>query len=150
MFTLAGVMNAAMNFSGNCLLLLATGVISLETSPAPHQLMSMPLFFGGPLAEAVCPFQFKGPIRRVGPVWASLPTSEAPCSAQQTGFTGSVVFGHEQLHPHTAKALTAVIPPTMLDILNTAFFDESRRLKRNFASILEKISSLTRRCPALR
>lgn len=89
---LAGVMNGAMVFSGLCLILLAlvlrrsrgfakfagvlwglagvgsivTGFISLDTSPVLHQLVSMPLFFGGPLAIVVGAFQFSGRIRLAG------------------------------------------------------------------------------------
>lgn len=89
---LAGVMNGAMVFSGICLLILAlllrrsrgfarvagilwalagagsiaTGFISLDTAPVLHQLVSMPLFFGGPLAILVGAFQFTGRARIVG------------------------------------------------------------------------------------
>ncbi|KIP52558.1 DUF998 domain-containing protein [Leucobacter komagatae] len=89
---LAGVMNGAMVFSGLCLILLVlllrrsrgfagfagilwilagagsitTGFISLDTSPVLHQVVSMPLFFGGPLAILVGAFQFTGRVRITG------------------------------------------------------------------------------------
>lgn len=89
---LADVMNGAMIFSGICLILLtlmlrrsrgfanlagvlwalagagsiATGFITLDTSPVLHQTVSTPLFFGAPLAIAVGAFQFTGRIRLVG------------------------------------------------------------------------------------
>ncbi|WP_396452844.1 DUF998 domain-containing protein [Leucobacter aridicollis] len=89
---LAGVMNGAMILSGICLILLAivlrrsdgfgglagvlwavagagsiaTGLVSLDTSPVLHQIVSMPLFFGGPLAIAIGAFQFTGGPRVVG------------------------------------------------------------------------------------
>lgn len=95
---LAGVMNGAMVFSGVCLLLLAlvlrrsrgfsklagvlwmlagagsiaTGFVSLDTSPVLHQVVSMPLFFGGPLAILVGAFQFKGRVRAVGATLGAL------------------------------------------------------------------------------
>ena len=89
---LAGVMNGAMVFSGVCLILLAlvlrhsagfsklagplwaiagagsiaTGFISLDTSPVLHQVVSALLFFGGPLAIAIGAFQFTGAVRIAG------------------------------------------------------------------------------------
>lgn len=89
---LAGLMNGAMIFSGICLLLLAvllrrsrgftrlpgilwvlagagsiaTGLVSLDTSPVLHQVVSMPLFFGGPLAILIGAFQFTGRVRVAG------------------------------------------------------------------------------------
>lgn len=89
---LADVMNGAMVFSGACLIALTlilwrsrgfsrtpgvlwvlagvgsivTGFVTLDTSPVLHQVVSMPLFFGGPLAILIGAFQFDGTIRRVG------------------------------------------------------------------------------------
>ncbi|MBK0419943.1 DUF998 domain-containing protein [Leucobacter sp. CSA1] len=89
---LAGTMNGAMIFSGACLIALtvilrrsrgfsrlpgvlwvlagagsiATGFITLDSSPVLHQLVSMPLFFGGPLAIALGSFQFDGRVRLLG------------------------------------------------------------------------------------
>ena len=89
---LADLMNGAMIFSGVCLILLAlvlrgsrgferlpgllwlaagvgsiaTGCVSLDTSPVLHQIVSMPLFFGGPLAILIGAGQFDGAIRRIG------------------------------------------------------------------------------------
>ncbi|SJN08311.1 hypothetical protein FM113_02005 [Leucobacter sp. 7(1)] len=89
---LADVMNGAMIFSGICLILLAlllrssrgftkvpgvlwcaagagsiaTGCVSLDTSPVLHQIVSMPLFFGGPLAILIGACQFDGVMRKIG------------------------------------------------------------------------------------
>ena len=89
---LADLMNGAMIFSGICLILIAlilrqsngfkrlpnylwlaagagsiaTGFISLDTSPVLHQVVSMPLFFGGPLAILIGAFQLRGTSRKVG------------------------------------------------------------------------------------
>ena len=89
---LADVMNGAMMFSGACLILLTlllwgrrgfsglpgalwalagagsivTGFVTLDTSPVLHQVVSTPLFFGGPLAILLGAFQFEGKVRRIG------------------------------------------------------------------------------------
>lgn len=94
---LAGVMNSAMIFSGICLIVLtlllrnsdgfskvagilwalagtgsiATGLVSLDDSPMLHQVVSMPLFFGGPLAILVGAFQFEGRVRVTGALFGS-------------------------------------------------------------------------------
>ena len=94
---LADVMNISMMVSGLALLLLAvtlrhsrgfagvpgllwviagagsfvTGFVTLDTSPVAHQIVSMPLFFGGPLAIATGAFQFRGPTRTIGIVLGS-------------------------------------------------------------------------------
>lgn len=89
---LADVMNVSMMVSGLALLLLAislrhsrgfagvpgilwiiagvgsivTGFVTLDTSPVAHQLVSMPLFFGGPLAILTGAFQLQGRPRTTG------------------------------------------------------------------------------------
>ncbi|MEB4615850.1 DUF998 domain-containing protein [Leucobacter sp. M11] len=45
---------------------IATGFVALDSSSELHQLVSMPLFFGGPLAIALGAFQFRGGVRLAG------------------------------------------------------------------------------------